>query len=246
MPQLWQPTLRMPGGAAWSLHDVFGFDVAVNDADGVGSGQRPRELRRDGHDLADGKRTGLEQHAQRLARHVLARQVEFVADFLQGVHRGDARMRQSRCGSRFEPEAVAAAWFPAEAGRQRLERHASRQPRVVGEIDDAHAAAAQFAPEDVGADNPAFELLRVVPGVCRGFTEVLRLGVEQGRHFGAQPEPALADAVEIRRAFRRIALQHGGVDLPNLPRLVVRSHGWLPCAEDNFFTVPGGGSRAAV
>ena len=90
------------------------------------------------------------------------REVQLVADFLEGVDGCDARVRQSCRGPRFEPQAVAAAGVVAHSRCQRLERHAPRQPRVVGKVDDAHATAAQLAPHDVGTDHLAFDR---VPGV---------------------------------------------------------------------------------
>ena len=71
-------------------------------------------------------------------------EVQLVAVLLERVDGRDARVRERRGRARLavQPGAGRSASVPP---RQRLEGDVAAEPRVVGEIDDAHAAAADLA-----------------------------------------------------------------------------------------------------
>ncbi len=70
-------------------------------------------------------------------------------------------MRQRRGGPRLLPQARSHPLVAEQVRRQRLQRDRAMQPRVVGQVDDAHAAAAEDAHDPVGADLRArFEMRR--------------------------------------------------------------------------------------
>ncbi len=90
-------------------HDVGGFEVAMRDACGVGSGQPISDLDRDVEDLAQP-----EFHvAQRFAVHEFGHDVG-VAHIVDGH---DVRMVQRSHGARFQVEALAARGIAGDLGR---------------------------------------------------------------------------------------------------------------------------------
>ena len=198
--------------------DVLGFQIAVHDTVHVGGGQRPGELCRDVDDLVRRQRTALQQRAQGRAGHVLARQIERVVDLLERVDRGDPRMGQ-RCGRPgLLAQPFAAGRIAAQARGERLERHAPRQPHVIGQIHHPHPAAADLLADQIGADLAAFErLTRLVHEqvrrrlVRRRFDEAARAVVrrQQRRDLGPQRRVAGAGLVEEGVPVPGVALERG-------------------------------------
>ena len=64
-------------------------------------------------------------------------------------------MRECGGGAGFAREPLAPDRIACVLGRQRLQRDRAAEPRVLGGVDDAHAAAADFLEHAVGADLPA-------------------------------------------------------------------------------------------
>ena len=144
-------------------------------------------------------------------------------------------MRQCRSRSRFVPQALATAGVTAQTRSKHLERHASRQPDIIGKIDHAHAAATNLVADEIRTDLATLER----PGgvvqeqMCRSlehrrFNEVARavVRVEQRRDLGPQRRIAPACLIEERVPRAGIALERGIEHRANLFPLF-RSH---PCA----------------
>ena len=98
------------------------------------------------------ERPGADLLAQRAALEILGRDEDLIADLLERVHRGDRRMRQRRGGARFLAQPRAHPIVAEQMRRQRLQRDRAMQPRVVREVDDAHAAAAEDPLDSIRAD----------------------------------------------------------------------------------------------
>ena len=65
---------------------------------------------------------------------------------LDGVHGADARVIERRGSPRLALEALQHGRVARQLGREELERHAAPEPRVLGLVDDPHAAGAELPP----------------------------------------------------------------------------------------------------
>ena len=148
--------------------------------------------------------------------------LEHVADLVDG---DDVRMIQRRGGARFLLEAADRVAVAGQARAEQLDGDLAAEPRVVCEIDLAHAAAADERQHLIGADAPGhgsrFLLAREPSGgqvhrryrrrsrpPARGRRAAIPLPVEA-------PRPCAGGAKETRAAFTR-QLQRGVKELPDL------------------------------
>jgi hypothetical protein len=99
---------------------------------------------------------GMQQRLQVGALDVAHRDVEQAVDLARLVDGDDVRVIEGGGELRLAQEAQAKALVLREAGRQELQRNLPLQPRIVGQIDDAHAPMAEHALDAVarklGAD----------------------------------------------------------------------------------------------
>ena len=142
--------LHVAGGRA---HQVLGFEIPVDDAALVRDRQRPRDVEHGLDRARRHERAARELIPQRLAGHVLAGDVQVVVDFLEREHRRDAGVMQRCRRARFAPQPFTAGRIADKLRRDRLERDRASEPRVLGEVNDAHAAFAEHAANEVGADS---------------------------------------------------------------------------------------------
>ncbi|MGB9403375.1 MAG: hypothetical protein WCA98_07540 [Candidatus Acidiferrales bacterium] len=82
----------------------------------------------------------------------MKRRALVLADFVDGA---DIRMVQSRCGLRFALETGDSLRILRHVVGQKLEGNEAMKADVLGFIDDAHAAAAQFVDDAVVRDGLA-------------------------------------------------------------------------------------------
>ncbi len=132
---------------------VVRLDVPVHDAVGVGVGQRVPHFAQDSQRLRDGKLAlGGKPHTQRLAR-------DERHDVVEQVARGAGRQQRHDVGV-LEPGGELD--FPLEPldvhprphfGRKHLDHHLTRQPRLLGQEDAAHATAAELAHDAVAVSD---------------------------------------------------------------------------------------------
>ena len=131
-------------------------------------------------------------------------------------------MRQRRRGSRFLTKAIPTAGLTARARGECLERHAPRQPCVVGEIHHPHPAAANLVTNDVRTDEAPLDRFA---WTVRGDADVVSVLVraQQLRNRSAQPRLACARLVQEHVLFFGVA-SRGSFEhrLDALP--VFRSH----------------------
>ena len=80
-----------------------------------------------------------------------------VGVLLDAVDRHDVRMRQARGRPRLSDETRAHPVVARELRRQKLDRHRALEGDVVGEEDDAHAAAAELTLDRVAAGDGVLE-----------------------------------------------------------------------------------------
>ena len=81
--------------------------------------------------------------------HHKERQLAVLADV---VDRTDVRVAQRRGGARLTLKAIDRARVLQQLGREKLDRHLPAQARVLGTIDDTHAAFADLLGQPVVCD----------------------------------------------------------------------------------------------
>src|SRR6185437_13481394 len=149
-------------GLAVMQQDIFGFDVAVQDAVPVrvveGTGERPDHVDR----LVDGQGTlALEPAAQRSALHQGHDVVEVAADRSRIEERQDVRVLELSGDSDFAEEPVGAD-DRADFGAEYLDRDLPVVLEVGGEVHHRHAALADLAVELVAAGEAVLEIVEEV------------------------------------------------------------------------------------
>ncbi|OPZ11120.1 MAG: hypothetical protein BWZ10_02243 [candidate division BRC1 bacterium ADurb.BinA364] len=127
-------------------HDVFRLDIAVDDRCAVSRGQRFGDLRAIMRDFGNRQLGFREQFfAQIGAVYVFHgdRALAGVADDI--VNGDDARMRQLGNGACLVQKTIAVVLPRRQVRRQHFPGHSAAQLRILGQIDHAHAAFAQFS-----------------------------------------------------------------------------------------------------
>jgi hypothetical protein len=120
----------------------------MDDIRGMRRGERPDDLHRVIDRAIDRHRHIVRQTAQRHAIDEFHHNEIAVVDGIDIVDRDDVRVVQGRGGSRFLGEAPLALGT-LRAGVQDLDRDLPTQTVVVGFVDDAHAAASDFASDQI-------------------------------------------------------------------------------------------------
>src|SRR5262245_38603346 len=127
-------------------------------------------------------------------------------------------MRQRRGRSGFTTQPLATTRIAADLRKERLDRDAARQTRVLGEVDGTHTAAADLLADDVRTDQTAVERRTLIVHQQIGrrfedwsFDEVERTVVrrEEGRDLCTQCGIAGTCFVEIGVALVASALDSG-------------------------------------
>jgi hypothetical protein len=147
-------------------HDVFGFDVAMDDAARVAVVEGLGDLDADVEDVAEP--TVLAQEPAQVGalnqRHHEVQRVFVAAEVVDGddgrvVHLGDQL--------RLALEALLG--FGAELrGRDQLDRDVSVQPRIACAVDDAHPTASELRDDLVPVSQPCSEHLTCSPRALSG------------------------------------------------------------------------------
>ena len=88
--------------------------------------------------------------------HVAHRDVEHAFGVAGVVDRDDVRMRERGGRARFADEPLAKALVLGELGRKQLQRDRVSEPRMLGSVDDAHAAAAAEGLDPVAGEDSAY------------------------------------------------------------------------------------------
>jgi hypothetical protein len=127
--------------------EIRRLDVAVDEAAGMGRGERIRDLERELQDPVERRALALRPEVERIAGDVLERQKRehgaVALRLVDFVDHGDIRVRERRGGARLGQQARAQerGVFPALA--QDLERHRPFEPRVLGQEHLSHRAFAE-------------------------------------------------------------------------------------------------------
>ena len=133
-------------------HDVFGFQIAVPDAASVGRGERVAELLHDRGDVRKSHGPVAEQGAQSHSVYELQNHEWRTIRRFAGIENAD-HSGMVDTGQRFyflgefpvEPVVIGGVFF-----QQNLDDHGPGvQTEVVGQVDDAEAAAAQLGLDHV-------------------------------------------------------------------------------------------------
>ena len=134
-------------------HQVGRLDVAVHDALAVRVGQAGAELLDPLQALGDPER-GLAAHdlAQRLAVHVLHRDVGQAAELVDVEDGDDVGMTQGAGGLRLAREPLA-RFDRIEIRANQLDRDEAADLRIFRQVEGSHAALPQAADDFVTADN---------------------------------------------------------------------------------------------
>ena len=133
---------------------LSGLNVAVHDAGRVRGGQAGAGLHEHAEDVPPGARAGGEPLADGLAADQLHGDVHGVPDGADLVDVDDVGMRDAGEGLGLAQQSGLAEAGPlaAQAGQHELDGELALELLVVGGIDDAHAALAEFAQHDEATD----------------------------------------------------------------------------------------------
>ena len=125
--------------------DVGGLDVAMDEAEAVRGVQRSGDLDHQPAGEGRGQATvDADERAEVDALHERHRDVERPVVFARVLHRDDVGVLDAGGHARFAREPRAEVRALAQLGRDDLEGGRAVERYVVGEVDDAHAAAADL------------------------------------------------------------------------------------------------------
>ena len=196
----------------------------MDDARRVRHHQRARELRTELRQRRRIHRRS-DHRGEGSALHVLHRNEAAIAKVADLVDRHDIGVVERRCGARFLFESAGGFGIARERGLEHLDGDLAAEPRIVRQVHLAHAAAADWRQDLVGADGSAeiggLRLARQ-PGRedarRRRGREVAGLVVclEQRFHFLAQVLVDTAGGAQKRHAARCRQLQCRVKQLANL------------------------------
>ncbi len=130
--------------AAIGHEDVAALDVAMDDAEAVRGVQRVGDLDAHFDQRVDRERSAVDAPPQRLAAdhlHHEERQIAVPPDVEQ---RADIRMVERGRGPGFALEALEGDRILRELHRKEFDGDLPAEPRVLGPVDDTHAAFANF------------------------------------------------------------------------------------------------------
>ena len=148
--------------AAPLQQDVVGFDVAMDDAEGVPGAQCVRRFHHDAPGFLWWQSlAAFEARRERFTIHIRHDEVhESVGTFADGMNRHDVRVREAGRRFRLPQEAHADLLTEGQLGREHLDCHRPLEPLIAGVIDDAHAAAADLPVEREGGPQGLTQPLR--------------------------------------------------------------------------------------
>ncbi len=136
--------------------DIGRLDVAVDEAARVGGVEGTRNLGEDRDRLRRLERAVPQPLLEVASLDVAHRDEEQLAELAGLVDRDDVRVVDRGRELRLAQEAVAERFVLGEVGGEELERDVALQALVLGQVDDAHAAAAEqgldAVPGELGAD----------------------------------------------------------------------------------------------
>ncbi|MBB4662046.1 hypothetical protein BDZ31_001619 [Conexibacter arvalis] len=99
--------------------------------------------------------SGVQEPSQVAARQPAHDDVQLAVALAGVVDRHDVRMVEGSGGPRLLLEALAEAGIAGQLGREQLERDAAAERLLLGEIDDAHAAATDCPDDPAAGDDGA-------------------------------------------------------------------------------------------
>ncbi len=138
--------------AAPGDENIRRLDVAVNDAAGVGSVERVGDFDAPVEQQIERHRTAFDAMFERLALEELHRDEVPAIGFVNFVDRADIRVIQGRGGAGLPLEPFERLPVLRQVFRQEFQRHQAAQLRVLGLVDDAHAAATELFENAVVGD----------------------------------------------------------------------------------------------
>ena len=147
-------------------HDVARLEIAMDHAALVRRFERVHDLLADVRGVVRRQRSARDAIGQRLALDPLEDQVAgFVPGLLEAMDGGDVGMVERGEQLGFALEAGELLGIARDLGGQRLDRNEPIELAIAGEVDHAHATAAELAFDDVVAEFP-----RRNAGCVRGFS----------------------------------------------------------------------------
>ena len=146
------PKSRILGVPAIGHENVRRLDVAVHDPFRVRGVQRIGNLHSHIQQRIGGHRLSADLMLQRLSFQKFHRQEGLAVRFLDVVNRADVRVVESGGGARFSLEPLQRLAVFRKFFRQKLQRDQPAEFCVLGLIDHAHAAAAEFVHDVVVGD----------------------------------------------------------------------------------------------
>ena len=158
--ELGQAEIQELGVAVPGDHDVVRLDIAVEDARLVGFGQAFGDLESDVHRTEQIELAVGDEPRNGPAVDVFHGDERRPAILVDVVDLGDGRMGEGCGGPGFGQKTRPPVGVGHELGSQNLDGHGPTQPRIPGEIDDAHSASADQALDPIVLQRPADQGIR--------------------------------------------------------------------------------------
>jgi hypothetical protein len=149
--------------------DVAGFDVAVDDAFAVGGVEGGGDLAQDARGFGDGECAAAQAVYEGAAGHEAHDVIELFVVFAEVVDGDDGGVFEGGEGFDFAFKAGFEEGVEGEFARQEFDGDRAFHDRVVGEVDDSHAAAPDAAFDFVAPDffrDGHGGILAVLPARC--------------------------------------------------------------------------------
>ena len=157
-------------------HHVFGFDVAMDNAPGVRSGERTCKLDGNVQSVGDRQRSVRQALSQRVAFDELGDDEGHVVEHAEVVDHQDGGMVERGDGARLGVEPPQAIRVVGDRQRRQLQRDGTLEPGVVCPVHLAHAAGADARVDAIAADRAADKgrhrvcmVTQVIVGGCHVF-----------------------------------------------------------------------------
>jgi len=132
---------------------VRGFQISMNDGAIMGGGEAVGELNGEGKEVRFGEGTWGEGGVERVARNEFHDEEIGIALGVEIVDGGDVGVIQLGESAGFVAEAVTRGFIGESSGRENLDGHIAIEARIVGEVNNSHAAAADSREDSVVTEN---------------------------------------------------------------------------------------------
>jgi hypothetical protein len=146
------PEVRDAGEPVRVEEDVRWLEVAMDDASAVGDIERTSDAAKDRERIIEGERPAGEPVGERTAVHRLHHEERLAIVLAEVVDADEGLVTEAGHGAGLAFETSAEDGVLHKFAREDLDCNVAVEVRVMGEVHDCHAAAAELAPDLIAAD----------------------------------------------------------------------------------------------